>query len=417
MSEAGLSIWIDATSPESALRVFGMTLLERQLAALVDEGMQGIAIASVAVEHTPGEPPRVRPALARALAVRFTPAQGALGERVARAASESTAALLVLSADSVLDTRLLASLARESSSCASLAGEGSRRTALLRLAAGERIAAVGAPSVRELAEALLESGAVAALPPESIAAHITKLRRDLAVYAFRVANAAEAAETERFLFWSNYKGSTDFLTRWVFPPFVWAMVRPLARWRVHPNWVTALDVAIGFGVIPVFAAGAWWPAFALSYLMALLDSVDGKLARLTYTSTRIGDLMDHGLDLIHPPLWYIAWAWGLAGGPTGTLFSLSLGMLGIYAVDRLLALIFKLRTGRSIHGYEPIDVAMRTWISRRNVNLPVFTLGVAFGFAEEAFLAIVAWQIVCLLFHALRIAQVGRVARPGAAAS
>jgi phosphatidylglycerophosphate synthase len=413
----GLSIWIDASSPESALRVFGMTLLERQLAVLHDEGMGGLAIGTVSVEHAAGAPPSVRPELVRALDVRFTAAQGPLGERVARAVRESASPLLLLSADSVLDTRLLAALARERRSCVSLAGEGGRRTAVLRLARDALVAGPEARTLCELGEALLRTGGAVAFPPEAIAAHITKLRRDLPVYAFRVAGEREAAEAERFLFWSNYKGSTDFLTRWVFPPFVWAMVRPLARWRVHPNWVTALDVAIGFGVIPVFAAAAWWPAFALSYLMAVLDSVDGKLARLTYRSTWIGDIMDHGLDLIHPPLWYIAWAWGLAGGPRGPLFALSLAMLGIYALDRLLALVFKLRTGRSIHGYAPIDVTMRSWISRRNVNLPVFTLGVALGYAEQAFVAIVAWQAACLVFHALRIVQVPRLPRPGPAAS
>ena len=46
--------------------------------------------------------------------------------------------------------------------------------------------------------------------------------------------------------------------------------------------------------------------------MTFLDTVDGKLARVTVTSSRVGHVLDHGVDLIHPPLWYIAWGLGLA---------------------------------------------------------------------------------------------------------
>jgi phosphatidylglycerophosphate synthase len=46
--------------------------------------------------------------------------------------------------------------------------------------------------------------------------------------------------------------------------------------------------------------------------MTFLDTVDGKLARVTLTSSRIGDVLDHGLDLLHPPFWYLAWGIGLA---------------------------------------------------------------------------------------------------------
>ncbi|MCB1006956.1 MAG: CDP-alcohol phosphatidyltransferase family protein, partial [Acidimicrobiales bacterium] len=124
---------------------------------------------------------------------------------------------------------------------------------------------------------------------------------------------------ERFLFWSNYKGSTDFMTRYVYPPFVWVMVRPLARLRVHPNWVTAVDILATFAAVPFFMAGAWVPGLALAYLMSVLDSVDGKLARVTFTSSKLGEVLDHGLDIVHPPVWYLAWGWALGGASTSSL--------------------------------------------------------------------------------------------------
>jgi phosphatidylglycerophosphate synthase len=143
--------------------------------------------------------------------------------------------------------------------------------------------------------------------------------------------------------------------------------------------------------------------------------VDGKLARLTYTYSRLGNVLDHGLDLVHPPFWYLAWAWGLSSGdPQSSVFQASLWMFGFYVADRLCAPIFKRRTGRSIHGYLPIDVQIRTFISRRNVNLPFFTAAVAIDalrpgtgweLSTGVFYAIVAWQAVCVVYHAVRTVQ------------
>src|SRR3546814_15265433 len=48
------------------------------------------------------------------------------------------------------------------------------------------------------------------------------------------------------------------------------------------------------------------------WVMTFLDTVDGKLARVTLTATRFGHLFDHGMDVVHPPFWYAAWGFGLA---------------------------------------------------------------------------------------------------------
>jgi phosphatidylglycerophosphate synthase len=230
-------------------------------------------------------------------------------------------------------------------------------------------------------------------------------------YLFRIDDAEAAARVERFLFWSNYKGSTDFMTRYVYPPLVWALVRPLSHARVHPNWITATNWVATFGCIPFFAAGQWVPGLALAYLMSVMDSVDGKLARLTYTSSRIGDLMDHGLDIVHPPFWYMAWGFALGGGTTASgPWQASLGMFGLYAVDRIVTAIFRQRTGASIHGATPLDVRVRTFVSRRNVNLAVFTVALAVDAlagsstaALAVFYGIVAWQALSLAWHVQRL--------------
>jgi phosphatidylglycerophosphate synthase len=249
--------------------------------------------------------------------------------------------------------------------------------------------------------------------------YLPRLRRNLPAYCFRVPETAAIARAEHFLFWSNYKGSTDFFTRYVYPPLVWRSVRPLARWRVHPNWISGLNVVITLGAVPLFAAGLFGPGLLLAWTMSVLDSVDGKLARLTYRASKLGHVLDHGLDVIHPPLWYLAWAWPLGGGdPASFVFQSALWMTGLYVADRLVTEAFtRITGGRSIHAYSELDVRARTFISRRNINLPIFTLGWLVGAAVPAFLLIVAWQAATLVFHAVRLVQVGLSERrdPGAA--
>jgi phosphatidylglycerophosphate synthase len=189
------------------------------------------------------------------------------------------------------------------------------------------------------------------------------------------------------------------------------MLQPLARRRVHPNWVTAVSYVATLAAIPFFASASWVPGLALAYLMSVLDSVDGKLARLTYTNSRLGNVLDHGLDLVHPPLWYLAWGLGLGGGDPGSgPFAASLWLLGVYVLDRICAPVFKYRTGRSIHGYTPLDARLRTFISRRNVNLVFFTAALVADavvpgrrIPEFTFYAIVVWQAVSLAWHAERV--------------
>ena len=84
--------------------------------------------------------------------------------------------------------------------------------------------------------------------------------------------------------------------------------------------------------------------------MTFLDTVDGKLARVTVTSTRFGHYFDHIIDLVHPPIWYILWGLGknvsqlnFGGLSRGTIFWL---IVDGYIIGRLVEGIFKKMLGR-----------------------------------------------------------------------
>jgi phosphatidylglycerophosphate synthase len=389
-----------------------MTLLERLLRTLLQNG--GV-LREVRVELPAGatRPAGLPPDLVAALPLRWSNSAAPIAQRFRLALEDAQEPLLAISADTVVDARLLLHFQSATGSLAFVARGPEPGGALLRLENPLPGLAEGDRDLTALAKRALATGAARAFRDSEFDGYNANLRRSLAPYVLRIRDAASRNRVERFLFESNYKGSTDFMTKYVYPPLVWLMVRPLARWRVHPNWVTAVSIAATFAAVPAFAAGDWLLGLTLAYGMSLLDSVDGKLARLTFTSSRLGGVLDHGLDMVHPPLWYLAWAWALGGGQVGSLpFGMGLLMTGVYVVDRAIAGIFRGRTGVSIHDCTRLDARLRTFISRRNVNIVVFTLALALealrpglGAPLACFYLIVGWQVACFLWHTQRLAH------------
>lgn len=380
-----------------------MGLVERLLRAVLEAGIAPLGV-SVQVATDPASEPKLggEPAWCARLASRLGDALKIRWVHDAEGTPQRAARWLLLDGTSLVDPRLLAHLAEGSGKGIAWGDDPDPAFA----ACYDGPLPDTTEPLRETLRSMEQAGALERVDRDALPSYLPRLRRELVPYCIRVRDPAGRDRAERTLFWGNYKGSTDFFTKHVYPPLVWAMVRPLARWRVHPNWISVFNVLVTIAAVPLFAAGAWVPGLVCAYSMSVLDSVDGKLARLTFRSSKLGHVLDHGLDVVHPPFWYAAWAWALDGGRAGFFFAVAIALTAAYFLDRIVTEIFTRTTGRSIHAYAPIDVRMRTWISRRNINVPLFTVGLAIGAAREAFALIVAWQLLTLAFHTVRLVQV-----------
>jgi phosphatidylglycerophosphate synthase len=401
-----LQIWIDATSPHCTLPVFGMSLLERQLRTIVEADLTPSTICVCLPANT--SPPTTIPAdFTVSLPLRWMQSSDSFATQLTTALQTiNSEPILALEADAIIDSRLLRYAGQQPVSFVAYGGEDATRTAVLRFEGPLPTGIAANARLPEIAEVGVAQGSIRVMPLTEVPTYIKKLRRDLPSYLFRVTNEQQRADAEHFLFWSNYKGSTDFFTKYIYPPLVWRMVRPLARWRVHPNVVTIIGVILTFAAVPLYANAYWLAGFLCSYGMSVLDSVDGKLARLTFRSSWFGNILDHGTDLIHPPLWYFSWAWALGNGdPSSLIFRATIGMTIVYILDRIVVRVFTARMGRSLYSCTPFDTHMRTFISRRNINLPLFTVGVLLGIPLPVFAFIIFWQIVTFAYHATRLVQ------------
>ena len=400
-------VWIDAAQCGRIPKIFGLTLVERHLQALKRSLPRPTRI--VVDLGTEGQKPSIDSSLNEVFQIEWRQGTGDFSARLNGFAAEAgSQPVLLLDGATLPDARLHASLTGLADSVAVMAPKGEERAAMIRLENGLAGGAVDAGDLYGLAEKLVAAGTVRPYGQDEFNGFIRKLRRTIPYYMFRVETADKAAKVEKFMFWSNYKGSTDFFTRYVYPPLVWISVGPLARARVHPNAVTIFSIILALGAIPIWAIGdpwSFWTGFAMAYGMSVLDSVDGKLARLTFTDSRLGNFLDHGLDMVHPPFWYLSWAYGIGLATLGwgsTLGIATILVMVFYVVDRLILKVYPTYFQRAFHTHSKLDGRMRTFIARRNITLPMFILGYALGLATEAFYLIVAWQILTAAYHGAR---------------
>ena len=221
-------------------------------------------------------------------------------------------------------------------------------------------------------------------------------------------------ELEQRLFDWSYKGVTDLVTKWVWPRPACSIVRHCVRLNISPNRVTLIGLLLAIFAGVFFAYGHYALGLLAGWLMTFLDTVDGKLARVTVTSSKFGHYFDHLIDLVHPPIWYIMWGLGLSSGQLDSLgFPLStlsyLIVIG-YIAGRLVEGAFQVFLGRfGIFCWQPIDAYFRLITARRNPNMLFLTLSYLIGRPDWGLLAVVFWTVVTSLFLVIRLFMAGYV--------
>ncbi len=242
---------------------------------------------------------------------------------------------------------------------------------------------------------------------------IRKLRRRDTLLVRRL-DESPVATVERELFGTVYKGVTDLVTKYAWPvPAFWA-TKFCARLGIGPNPVTILGIALVAAVAYLWAEGQMIEGLVLAWLMTFLDTLDGKLARVTVRSTWLGNILDHATDIIHPPVWWACLAIGLERlqPAFGEAIWMAFGaILASYVLGRGIEELFKRRTGYNAYLWQPFDSAFRLIVSRRNVILLIMTAGFVSGTAVQAYLTVAAWTVLSVFVQLVRFIQAAIAAR------
>jgi len=316
-------------------------------------------------------------------------------------AIDPAASVLYLRGDYLFDARLLQALVDAKEDCTLLAKAGFPAVAV-RATAG--LAGKVAQTFSQPQEAA-ELGLPAKTTNDFGNTHDLQLRKQDALTLLPI-SAENRQPLERELFSGSYKGVTDFVTKWIWPLPARLVTQLCVHKKIPPNHVTLLSLVLAILTGLAFYHGYLGTGLVLGWVMTFLDTVDGKLARVTVTSSRFGDLLDHGLDLIHPPLWYWAWALGLsAAGMLAPALSFVIWTIFVsYIGGRMCEGLFELWLTRfPIFIWRQLDSFNRLITARRNPNMVILSLAYLAARPDLGLYLVLIWHSVSSLFLAWRL--------------
>lgn len=274
---------------------------------------------------------------------------------------------------------------------------------------GEAVAAhVAAERVRQVSDALMQGIDPGGLQRLSLAelAYNNALRKREPPVLVRLTTENVAAVEAR-MFAGSYKGVTDVVTKYWWPVPARIVTRWCAVGGLRPNHVTFFGFFLVLAAFWLFWQGQFGWGLVCAWIMTFLDTVDGKLARVTLTSSAIGNIFDHGIDLIHPPFWWFAWYIGCqqtGQPPPWPELCLFLIIAG-YVLQRAEEGIFERLFGFHVHAWRPFDSFFRLITARRNPNLLILTPAWLVGYPEIGLLLVAIWTAVCLVVHGAQLVQ------------
>ncbi len=309
--------------------------------------------------------------------------------------------VIVLRGDAVIDAPLIAVLIEREGLM--LIGEDSGTELPVAAHTPARSALAVVSALEERRENAAACGNLTAMRPSDLEASFWKSLRKREVPYALLLTAKNRKTVEWRMFMGTYKGATDFVTKHFWPRPAFVATRIIAPWGITPNMVTTLSAVFVVAAYFYFLNGSWLLGLISAWLMTFLDTVDGKLARVTLTSSKWGDIFDHGIDLVHPPFWYTAWAVGVMASTTplsSYLFWPVLTIiLGGYLLQRIIEGISIKFFSIEIHIWRPIDTLFRQITARRNPNLAILTVCTAFGRPDWGLIGVAVWTLLSLLFH------------------
>ncbi len=399
--------WIDARHPNANRKMWGLTLLERNIRELELQGIQTVVILTregdTPVEH-------FCHGLSRSIELRIETAgrSGALPSLLALIKS-SEQPVIALEGHALNDRRLLNLLVNNSHDLAILPTFGHAPAGLARLSKDclEGLEGVVAFSLTELIETAVAENRLPAYDLSQFDTYMDNLRRRVPPYAIRVEDEVTYREAETILKRTVQKGVLEVVGKFIHPPLEFGAVRLIAEKPITPNQITIVWVLLALSVIPLYLTGHLLLGTIFAALVGILDGVDGKLARLTLRFSEAGDKLDHISGTINDALWYMALGWYFSGGNLHSrpaMFAFLL--LGSYLIHRIVPGLFRGFYAREIYDYEKIDEFARLIGARVNNNVWVFLIGILLGKARESFYVISVWMAITALWFIVRFAWV-----------
>ncbi len=413
-----------ADCPGALVELCGISTLERLLRTLQRCGIARVSVLSSTldlIEAQLAEPcgPRAR----LVLTFRHRPAGLVTIDQIADIWPDAQL-LLVVQGDAVFDSRLLQSLATQSSPavlvdsavpskfqplvasapntvCAKLCG-----AALLQR---DWVSTQSGPLEKAINDGL-EQNAIAAVDVSCQPSYSPALRRKLRPFWFPAPPPAQVKLAERILLNSVQKGTQDFPAR-IQAPIETFLISKLCKTAITPNQLTVSWIVLAFGTAILFVTGHLIGGILLALIIGILDGLDGKQARIKVETSKTGKI-EHWFDSFFEIVWPTALAYHfyVSGQLPNAFFYLAL-LIVAEALDGIGKLGVYLPAEKSLVGPDLLDRIVRLIGGRRNIYVWVLVACVVLGTPEKALIVMAFWEVATAaadLLHSCWIRYVHR---------
>ena len=193
------------------------------------------------------------------------------------------------------------------------------------------------------------------------------------------------------------RGASDFVAHYLNRPIENKIVYLISDSRITPNQVTILTNVLAYIVTALFFFGHLLTGAILTFVVGIVDGLDGKLARICGCSTKLG-LMEHVFDLLYEFSWLIALAFFLSRSQDSMPLVLTVCSITFIAFYRFCYDQFGRAMGVSLDVYGRFERAFRRVAGRRNVYNVYILVGVLLG--------VPLYSLIGILFHSALTAVV-----------
>jgi phosphatidylglycerophosphate synthase len=221
---------------------------------------------------------------------------------------------------------------------------------------------------------------------------------DVPLHLMRIEEARDEELAWEVLLDHIQRRTQELPSRYFDIPFENRLVRLLAPTAISANQVTILTTLLGFLVAVLYAEGWLRVGVLLAILVEVLDGVDGKLARITRTTSNLGE-QEHILDFFYENSWYLALGFFFARQDLPHAFIGAVAMVAFDLTDNIAYALLDVKWGRSLDNVNPFLQRFRLIGGRRNIYTWIFLPGFFFNVAPVAFAVAIVWAGVTATIH------------------
>jgi len=194
------------------------------------------------------------------------------------------------------------------------------------------------------------------------------------------------------------RGASDFVAHYFNRPIENAILYYISDWLfITPNRLTIATNILAWFVTYLFFSGYLGLGALLTFVVGVMDGLDGKLARIRGSSTKLG-LMEHPFDMLYEFSWLVALALFLSQSEGLLPLALASFAITFIAFYRFCYDQFSRATGVSLDVYGRFECSFRRVAGRRNIYNVYILMGVLLG--------VPLYSLIGILFHSSLTATV-----------